>query len=317
MSRKNRFVISFTLFWVGCSLIASLLLPAFAAPEGAPVAENLTLSTYRDVSVSGQLSAVDPEGSLLTYQITSQPARGKVTLSDPTSGDFLYTPYDRKTGSDSFTYVAVNSDGVTSSAATVKITISRTKTEVTYADLEGSGVGACAQRLAEEGVFVGAQVGDLWYFRPQEEMDRATFLAMAMTALGCDRLENVTSTGFADDGAMETWSRSYAASALQQGYLTGVETSDGLAFLGNEPITTAQAAVLVNRMLELTDASQETFGGGETAPTWATQAVVNLTSCGIPCPEPEEVLSRAEAAEMICGAMDVLRNRDGKGWLWF
>lgn len=316
MSRKIRSLLSVTLFWVGLSMLCSLLLPAFAVPNGAPIAENLTLSTYRDVSVSGQLSAVDPEGSLLTYQITSQPARGKVTLSDAVSGTFLYTPYDNKTGSDSFTYVAVNSDGVTSSAA-VKITISRTKSEVTYADLNENGIGACAQRLAEEGVFIGTRVGNQWYFQPDEVVDRATFLAMAMTALDCDLLENVTSTGFADDNAMETWSRSYAASALRQGYLTGIETDDGLAFLADEPITTAQAAVLVNRILSLTDASQETFAGGETSPSWASQAVVNLISCGIPCPQPEEVLTRAEAAEMLCGAMDVLEMRNGRDWLWF
>ena len=46
------------------ALAAALAVPmtaAFAA-NGAPVAENLELTTYREVSVGGQLAAVDPEG---------------------------------------------------------------------------------------------------------------------------------------------------------------------------------------------------------------------------------------------------------------
>ena len=37
--------------------------------NGAPVAENLELSTYKNVAVTGQLSAVGPQGDLLTYRL--------------------------------------------------------------------------------------------------------------------------------------------------------------------------------------------------------------------------------------------------------
>ena len=57
--------------------------------NSAPVAENLTLTTYRNVALSGRLAAVDPEGDLLTFQLVDKPARGAVTISEDGSGSFL------------------------------------------------------------------------------------------------------------------------------------------------------------------------------------------------------------------------------------
>ena len=48
-----------------CTLLATFTF-AFAA-DGAPVAENLELSTYRGVSVGGRLAATDPEGGALRF----------------------------------------------------------------------------------------------------------------------------------------------------------------------------------------------------------------------------------------------------------
>ena len=77
-------------------LLAAVALTAFApviparAEGNAPVAQNMELTTYRNVSVGGRLTAVDPDGDTLTFQITTEPTKGEIELTD--DGRFVYTP---------------------------------------------------------------------------------------------------------------------------------------------------------------------------------------------------------------------------------
>ena len=57
--KKIREILLFSL----CVLLFSGSLTA-AAADGAPIAENLEIMTYRGISVGGQLKAFDPEGSM-------------------------------------------------------------------------------------------------------------------------------------------------------------------------------------------------------------------------------------------------------------
>ena len=84
-----------------------------------PVARNMELTTYKNVAITGYFDAVDGEGDSLTFQLTSTPARGAVTLAE--DGQFVYTPYENKTGRDSFTYVAIDPAGNTSPEAKEKV----------------------------------------------------------------------------------------------------------------------------------------------------------------------------------------------------
>lgn len=302
------------------SLAVSFTISAYSAggerASSAPIAQNLTLSTYKNLSVSGQFAATDPENDVLRFQITSQPARGSVTLSDDVTGEFLYTPYDRKTGADSFTYVAIDAEGNVSSPATVKVSIEKAKNAMNYVDLEGSGVAALAQRLADADVFLGMEIGGNSYFRPEETVTRSEFLAMAMTACDCDLLTDVNTTGFADDGAIQTWAKAYCATALRDGYISGLRDGEGqIVFSPDSAISSAQAAVILDNILSLTDASQEAFAqNDEAVPAWAAQSVANLASCGIPCSASDAPLTRGEAAEMLCRAMDTLTARNTGTW---
>ena len=49
--------------------------PKAEAAGSAPVAANLELTTYRGVSVGGQLAAYDPDGGELTFEITTRAFR--------------------------------------------------------------------------------------------------------------------------------------------------------------------------------------------------------------------------------------------------
>ena len=89
--KKIREILLFSL----CVLLFSGSLTA-AAADGAPIAENLEIMTYRGISVGGQLKAFDPEGEEVHFRITTEPRKGTLTLEE--NGEFVYTPAEGKRG---------------------------------------------------------------------------------------------------------------------------------------------------------------------------------------------------------------------------
>ncbi|NCB62785.1 MAG: S-layer homology domain-containing protein [Clostridia bacterium] len=291
------------------------------AENSAPIARNLELSTYKNVSISEQFSATDPEGDLITYRLVNKPARGAVVMPEEGATEFVYTPYENKTGKDSFTYVAVDAVGNTSAPATVSIKIEKAATKVTYADMDGVGAHRDAIRLAEKGILIGENMGGTYFFQPEQAMSRDQFVALAMNTVGVDALEGITRTGFSDDAAIPTWAKPYVSSALKSGLVQGTTSESGVVFNASNTITKAEAAVLLNRMLQVSDAAVTTmFTDSEYAPAWAYQAAVNLETVGVLRTNSDgslglgDGLTRADAAEMLSGALDVLEARQTNGW---
>lgn len=286
----------------------------------APTAENMEFTTYKNVAYTGHLSAIDPEGDLITFQLVDKPARGSVTFGENSENEFIYTPYENKVGKDTFTYIAIDSVGNVSDEATVKIQIEKPSTKVTYADMDGHPAHKAAIRLAEEKIYVGANLNGTYYFQPNTPLTRSEFLAMAMETLSMDELNGITTTGFYDDYAIQTWSKPYVASALKSGTVVGTISSDGqIVFCGNNLITQNEAAVLINRMLSISDVSEENWSETNSSiPTWACQAVMNLETVGIlhKVSKLDEPVTRAEAAQMLSSALDLVEQRD-KGQAWF
>ena len=283
-----------------------------APAEGAPIARDLELETYQNVAITGRFDGVDPEGDLLSYHVVKKPARGAVTVGE--DGSFVYKPYEDKKGKDSFTYVAVDPAGNSSDPATVKVRIEKPDTQVTYADLAGHPAHRAALRLAEEDLLVGEKLGEQWFFRPEQAMTRGEFLTLAMHAAGLEELEGVERTGFADDAAMETWAKPYVSSALKSGLVTGSLDETGQAvFRAGDPITGAEAAVLLDRALQITDVDAQTFAPA--APAWAAQSAANLSTCGMldAGADLSAPLTRGEAAQLLCSALELLDSRD-TGW---
>lgn len=287
----------------------------------APEARNMDLSTYKNVAITGYFDAADPEGDPLTFQISDSPARGGVTLAEDGSGQFIYTPYENKTGRDSFTYVALDQAGNASEPATVTLRIEKPGTKVRYADMDGDPAHKAALRLAETGVYVGQQVGDRYFFQPDATVSRAQFLTMAMAAVGLEPLDQVSLTGFADDQAIPTWAKGSVSAALKAGAIQGERDASGApVFQAGAAVTMAEATVILDRLLDVADAPVETFSpdGPE---HWAAQSAANLTACGVlPAVDvdPQALsapLTRGEAAELLDGALDVLAEQNSGSWL--
>ena len=306
-------------------LAGALAVPAMAltastaeVENAAPIAEDLSLTTYKGVAIFSRFAAVDPEGDLVTFQVVDSPARGQVTLDENDPAAFTYTPYEGKKGKDSFTYVAIDAKGNTSQPATVKIVIEKQKTTVNYSDLEGDPAHYAALRLAESGVYTGRQVGSLYCFDPDQTFTREEFLAMAMTAAGKAPLDNVTLTGFYDDGDISAWAKGYVSAALVVGTVEGSRNEVGqTVFAPSSAVTQVEAAVIIDRLLATGDVSAATSTfSAETAPAWAYQSVVNMEAVSVLSSSTDlyKPLTRAEAAVMLSSMLDVLDARETSGW---
>lgn len=292
------------------------------AANEAPIARNMDLSTYKNVAITGYFDAVDSEGDTLTFQLMDTPARGAVTLAEDGSAKFVYTPYENKTGKDSFTYVAIDSAGNTSSEAKVTIQINKPDTKVTYADMEGDPAHKASIRLAEEGIFVGSYLNGKYFFDPDRPVTRAEFLTMAMATVGMAPLEDVTVTGFTDDEAIPTWAKGAVSAAVMAGVIQGSRDDSGApVFDASENITQGEATVMLDQLLNLSDVPLEVFSAQGSDAHWAGQAAANLAASGVIRVEETNSaalstgLDRAQAAMLLDGALDVLSQREEDGWL--
>ena len=298
----------------------ALTTPTAEVENAAPIAEDLVLKTYKGVAISSRFAAVDPDGDLVTFQIMDSPARGQVAMDENDPAAFTYTPYEGKKGKDTFTYVAIDAKGNSSKPATVKVSIQKQTTAVSYSDLAGDPAHYAALRLAEAGVYTGRKVGDLYCFDPDAAFTREEFLAMAMTAAGKAPLSDVTLTGFYDDGDISAWAKGYVSAALVVGTVEGSRNHLGqTVFTPGSPITQAEAAVIIDRLLATGDVSGASSAfSAETAPAWAYQSVVNMEAVSIISSSTDlsKPLTRAQSAQMLSAMLDVLDARDAGGWPW-
>lgn len=294
-----------------CAALAVAVLSSFPivgnAEDGAPIAENMELSTYRGVCMEGQLHATDPEGdAIVSYQLATPPVKGEVTIN--TDGSFVYTPKENKRGKDYFGYTATDANGNVSQEATVIISLRKQKTNVTYSDLTRSGTHYDALRLAEEAVFVGEQIGGQYVFSPNTMISRGEFLSMCIALSDSPVLSGVTDTGFTDDSSIPDWQKNYIATARMNGGIAAISETGSTNFDATSPITCAQAAVMVDSIFSLSKVSAATLID---APDWAAQSVANLIACDVlpkDC-DTAQYLNRELTAEMLSGVMDVLNHR--------
>lgn len=284
------------------------------AADGAPVAENMEVRVYRGVPYEGVFRAVDNEGGTLAFDIVTQPKKGTAELTEDGLG-FVYTPAEL--GADSFTYTATDEEGNVSLPATVSLTIERAASGVFYADMAGERAHTAALDLAEHGVFVGAKVGQDYFFEPQRTLTRGEFVAMALAAMDL-QAEEVSMTGFCDDASIPTWAKGWAVSALNAGVISGVGTAEGVAFRAGDGITLNEAAVVLNRLLRVTDVDLSDY---DAADAWCAQAVANLQSVSViesgrfSAEEMRGGVTRAQAAELLSAAMTLKESKSSKGLL--
>ena len=288
--------------------------------EGAPMARDLEITTYKDIPYEAQFLASDSEGDDMTYAVVEEPKKGTVVIDGV---NFTYTPKEGAVGGDSFTYAATDSAGNVSAPATVTVTIEKTKSGVMYSDTEGCKAAAAAQYLAEAGIFTGTKLGDQYYFEPDRTVSRSEFLALVMETAGHE-VTDVTMTGFCDDEAIPIWAKAYASAGVAQGIIQGKTTAEGAAFRGEETITFNEAATVLDRVLDMGDVDLDVwYADREAVPSWAAQAVGNMEALSVlsvgsfGSQTMEQAVTRADAAQMLSAAKTLLTGETDRGLLDF
>ena len=76
------------------------------AVNDAPVCQDLSLATAKNVAVAGTVNCTDVENDPLVLRVSTAPGSGTVFPFDTSTGDFTYTPALDVTGSDTFRVIA-------------------------------------------------------------------------------------------------------------------------------------------------------------------------------------------------------------------
>ena len=279
-----------------------------ASPNAAPIAKEMEYKTYEGVSVSGECSAIDPEGDKITFAVSRDPKKGTVDIEK--GGKFVYTPTSGQKGKDTFNYVAIDSNGNISADATVTVLITGMTVNVSYSDLEGSDIHYEALRLAEKGIFVGSNIGGEYRFYPDAPVTRSEFLLMCLKLCDIEVPEDITMTGFSDDDEIASWLKPYVSAAVLNDIVTGYSVSGDIFFYPDNTITMAEAIVALDNAMDITDTRIEAFAS-QSCPAWASQSDANLRACGILTGSSiyDEPMTRADAAKLLSPAIDVLEAR--------
>ena len=269
--------------------------------DKAPVAQDSAMETYKNLPNTDKLKASDPEGQTLTYSILRQPKRGSVSIAE--DGSCTYTPKKNKVGTDSFTYTATDPAGKVSREATVTVEILKPTEAMQYTDTLNSDCRFAAEWLKNTGLFTGEEIDGRTCFQPEKPVSRGEFLTMLVKTLDIPVEDEATYTGFSDD--TPNWLKPYLAAALRSGITENWPHQE--TFGAMEPITGAEAAVLMQNALDL---SVSTVTGKESdgeLPAWADTAITAVSENGFNL-NPEAPMTREQTAMV----MYELSRREGR-----
>ncbi len=266
---------------------ATMTLAIRGKEDKAPVAQDIALETYKNLPKEGTLKVSDPEGGKLVFTVTRQPKRGEVVVNN--DGTFLYTPKKNKVGVDSFVFTATDEAGNVSREATVTIRLLK-PTASQYSDTVGEDCRFEAEWLKNTGLFEGENINGASCFQPGKAVSGGEFLAVAVKLLELPVEENVQDLQVVRTAPQ--WLRPYVAAALRSGVLDGVDLESAGY---DSPITGAQAAVMLQNVLDLkvsTAAQLDSEGGNATQ---SAIALACLAENGVTLPQ-DQALTRREMA---------------------
>ncbi len=276
---------------------------------------SLNIETYRDLPTAGTVSAYDPEGDEMTYEIVRYADHGRIVLTDRHTGAYLYTPDASYVGRDSFDYVVRDRYGNYSTSATVSIQISQPPASVTYADIEGNRAAGAILKVSALGFMNGTQVGSEHYFKPTEAISRVEFLVTAMQAAGitAETVKDCVAPSVADLEAIPVSMQPFVQYALQKNYISTKSLSGKSYFRPNDTITRAEAAVLLSNIIGYaTEDTVTAFADADAVPAWSGQALTSLRALGIITAldgnaNASATMTRANTAEWLCKAVQLMK----------
>lgn len=275
---------------------------------------SLSVETFSDLEAVGTLSAYDPEGDEMTYEIVRYASHGRVELTDKHTGAYTYVPDKGYVGSDAFTYVVRDGYGNYSTSAVVNINVTPRPATVTYADVDDSQAAPSILRVSLAGLMNGTQVGAHAYFKPDEAVSRVEFLVTAMHAAGisAEDLAGLDAPSFADADQIPATMAKYVSLAVRRGYVAGKQVDGQLCFCPDESISRAEAAVILSNIIGYAKQTTVTaFADADAMPSWSVKALTSLKSLGILAPgdgnaDAKGVMTREDTALWLDRTMQVM-----------
>lgn len=262
------------------------------------------VSTHASLSLNGTLTAEDPEGEKLYFEVVSYPSGGTVSLNH-TTGAFSYLPANDFSGEDSFTWRVQDERGAFSDIATVNITVRELTTDQLFTDVADTNVQSAALRMAEKDLMGGEAVGGKHYFHPDRALTRGAFVAILLKAAEVEFPE-ADSTGYEDDASIPSGLKGAIRYAREQNWL-----GDDTSFRPHDPITRAEAAKIAAAVLGLSAPGyHETVEDFETIPVSVVDALyaiyeggyISTLADGTLAPMGE--LTRGDAAKFFAKILD-------------
>ena len=265
---------------------ASMTIAIRGKEDQAPIAQDLTLETYKNLPVQGTLKITDPEGQSLTYTVLRQPRRGEVAVN--ADGTFTYTPKKNKVGTDSFTVTAADPAGNVSREATVTVQIIKPTCSEQYTDTVDQSCRFAAEWLRQSGIFEAENVGGESCFYPDKQVSQGEFLAMVIKTLDIP-IQDTALESVSED--VPQWLKPYVAAAIRSGLLVNLPEE----FDADGPVSAETAAVLLQNALDLTVSIPQ--DSTEVA-VWAQSALTAMADNGIEL-TPGHSLTRGSAAMVL------------------
>ncbi|TXK85257.1 S-layer homology domain-containing protein [Paenibacillus sp. N3.4] len=173
-----------------------------------------------------------------------------------------------------------------------------------FIDMNGHWAAQYVDRLAGRNVVDGFEDRT---FRPDQSVTRVQLVKMIADALALKATG--TPTYFADSNLLPDWAKDTIAQAAQEGLIQGYEEKGSAWFKPNQPLTRAELAVILSRVLDrnAVHASKgvAAFTDQKDIPEWAQPAVMAVSGANIVSGYPDGsfrqagYVTRAEAAKMI------------------
>jgi hypothetical protein len=281
----------------------------------APTANPISLATQRNIPVFKNMDGNDPDNDDIVYRIVQGPKRGLLEVIDATNGHFVYRPGRNFTGRDNFVYQVMDKYGNLSNPATAQIRVTKEASSVRFTDMRDHWAANSAIKAVAAG-FIDADKSDPdLTFEPEKLMTRAEFTEMILRAAKLDNnMSAVFRTNFADDADIPAQYKPYVTKAYELGIVRGIPTDTGLYFDPNGIITRAEAAVIINNILQIPASAniqpRALFVDAVFIPDWAENDIAALNSIGVIRGDengnmnPNGFLSRAQSVAMLTAMID-------------
>lgn len=280
----------------------------------SPVATNgneVYAWTQTDISTYGVLSGYDPDGDGLKYEIVSLPEKGLVKIINTSTGDYKYTPYDGATGNDTFTYRVRDSYGNYSENINVNIKIEKLKSKLVFSDMKDSPAQNAAIIVTEYQLMNASSNKDgTVSFDPKSKITREEFITLVMRAMGAKDVPVIETTRFADDKDISSQYKGYLEAAFSLGIIEGERKAEGVYINPKGTVSTAEAAVIINRIIGAdSESSMTVFHDDSEIPDWARSAIEALYELGIISKtngkiNPSSPLTREQTAQILMSLLE-------------